>query len=328
MYEQAARHYAQLTGATPIAGAVCPRTIVVVVGESANRLHWSLYGYNRPTDPRLQKISNELCVFTNVISTYCSTIPSIRGMMTTPGECIPVFRLFDGAGYRTHWISAQYGQGAIDLEMPAMVGSCDDCRYLGGVHDENLIPWLIQAANEPGRQMIFLNLFGSHVRYEDRYPAEQDVFHGDGQAGHLVATYDNSIHYTDSVLSEMIEFLRQRHEASCLICFSDHGEDVYDSTPDRYLFRSEAVATDPMYEVPFFVWFSPEYVQANKEFVAAVATATSKRFQNKELYQELMALARITHPLYDPKSDLFSCEYVEQERRVGYAHRLFVGPHR
>ncbi len=81
----------------------------------------------------------------------------------------------------------------------------------------------------------------------------------------------------------------------------------YDLTPDKYLFRSDAIATDPMYEVPFFVrGFRAEYVEANKEFVASVAKATTTgRFQNKELYQELMALTRITHPLYNPKLDLF-----------------------
>ncbi len=98
-------------------------------------------------------------------------------------------------------------------------------RHLGGVYDENLLPFLSRIANESGRQMIFLNLFGSHVRYEDRYPAGHDVFHGDSYAGHMVATYDNSIHYTDYVLTEMIETLRKRHEVSCLIYFSDHGED-------------------------------------------------------------------------------------------------------
>ncbi len=99
---------------------------MVVVGESANRRHRSLYGYARLTTPHLQKISNELCVFTDVTHSTCvSTCSSIRGMLTTPGESVPVFHLRPKFVDKTHWISAQSGQGLFDPEMPALVDSCD-----------------------------------------------------------------------------------------------------------------------------------------------------------------------------------------------------------
>jgi heptose-I-phosphate ethanolaminephosphotransferase len=324
-FDQSNGRFDQLKGAKTLPGCVSPRVVVVVIGESANRLHWSLYGYPRPTTPQLQGLSRELFVFTDVISSCAATLCSIQGMLATTGESLPTFNMFSGAGYSTHWLSAQYNQGTNDIEMVGLVGSCGERVFLSAAYDGNLVPLMAQAAGKPGRQMIFLNLFGSHVRYSDRYPESEALFHGASVAEKLRATYDNSIHYTDRVIAELIETLRSRHESSCLLYVSDHGEDVYDSRPDKYLFRDESIATDPMYEVPFFVWFSPEYIRDNREFVEHdVAAAVGRKYQNRALYNALLDLARLEHPLYDARMDLFSPQFVERERRVGVAGRLYI----
>ncbi len=176
----------------------------------------------------------------------------------------------------------------------------------------------------PGKQLIFLNLTGSHVRYSDDYPASQTVFHGSGEIPQFVATYDNSIRYTDYVLSRIVATLKERNESSFMLYFSDHGEDVYDSRPDKYLFRDPGLATDPMVEVPFLVWFSPRYVAENREFVTRdVAGAVHRPFQNVELYHSLISLMRLSHPLYDASKDLFSPDFVARERRVGTMGRIY-----
>jgi heptose-I-phosphate ethanolaminephosphotransferase len=322
-YQQQHERSVPMAGAVTVPGAASPRVIVVVIGESATRRHWSLYGYARETTPYLQKRAEELLVFTDVISSSTGTLSSIRGMLST-SDSIPAFRFFSGAGYATRWISAQYNQGFDDLELAAFVSACEPRIYLSGAYDENLIPLLEKAVAEPGRQMVFLNLMGSHVRYQDRYPAGFAVFRGAAEAEHRRASYDNSIRYTDYVLDRMIALLRQRNESSCLIYFSDHGEDVYDSRPDKYLFRDDTLATDPMYEVPFVVWFSPEYVAGNADFVRR-ATAESPRrpFQNRLLYHTLLGLARLSHPLYDAHQDLFSPDFVARDRHVGAMERLY-----
>ena len=318
-YRQAETRYPRLEGAVTIPGAISPRAIIVAIGESANRRHWSLYGYSRDTTPKMRQLSPELSVFSDVISTSVGTLPSIRGMLTTGDDSTPVFHLFSAAGYRTHWISAQNDLGA-DAELGAQVATCEDRAYRSGAFDEALVPLLSDALNEPGRQMIFVHLIGSHVPYGDRYPGGQAVFHGVGSSEELRATYDNSIHYTDHVLSRMISLLRERGESSCLLYVSDHGEDVFDSRPDKYLFRSESVATNVMYEVPFIIWLSSQYKGDNADFVASsVAGATRRKFQNRALYHSLISLARLKHPLYRAEDDLLSPAFVERERRVGAA---------
>lgn len=322
-FQQDQARLVQLAGATTISGAVSPRVIVVVIGESATRRHWSLYGYPRPTTPRLDKLVGELSVFTDVVATSVGTLNAIRNLLTTSGDSLPVFNLFSGAGYATHWISAQYNQGFDDLELSALVSSCGEQTYLSGAYDENLVPLLAKAAARPGRQLIFLNLNGSHVRYQDHYPTSHAVFSGDNDHDRLRATYDNTIHYTDTVLADMIATLRKLNESACLVHFSDHGEDVFDSRTDKYLFRDDSLATDPMYEVPFLVWLSPQFVRDNPDFAHGVAAATARPFQNRALYHSLLGLARLTHPLYDATADLFSPSFVPPERHVGAMNRIY-----
>jgi len=322
-YANVSEHIGLFKGAAPVPGAVGPRVMVVVIGESASRRHWSLYGYHRETNPELRALGDQVLLFSDVISPSVGTQTVLQSMFRTNEFSMPVFPLFSAAGYATHWISAQYNQGVFDVEIAALVQSNDHRLFLNGAYDGSLLPFVQEAASAPGRHVIFVNLLGSHVRYEDRYPASYAVFSGSTPKDYLIATYDNSILYTDHVLAQIIGILSRRHEASCLLYVSDHAEDVYDSTPDIYLFRSDAIATNAMYEVPFLVWFSPEYREGNPGFVRAVAEARDRKYQTAGLYQSVIDLARLTHAMYDPRASLFSPDFVAKKRHVGVANRIY-----
>lgn len=322
-FRHAAVNRHQLDGAQPVAGSTPPRIMIVALGESAGRQHWSLYGYGRETTPRMEALRDELLIYDDVISTMVGTQASLRMMMETTLASQPVFPLFSNAGFTTHWFSAKNDQGILDVEISALVQSCDERVYLNGGYDENLLPLVERVIATPGRHVIFLNLFGSHVRYADRYPAEHAVFSGNSDKERTIATYDNSIRYTDFVLDRLITMLRQEAEPSCLIYVSDHAEDIYDSTPDRYLFRSDALATNPMYEIPCIVWLSPSFREANTDFFNYATAAQNRPFQMPGLYHSLIDLARLSHPVLDSTRSLFSPEFIERERRVGSLQRLY-----
>ena len=195
-YRNIADHKDLFKGAAPVPGAVVPRLVVVVIGESASRRHWSLYGYPRETNPELRKLGDDVLLFSDVISSSVGTQTVLRAMFTTNAFSMPAFPLFSAAGYTTHWISAQYSQGANDVEVSALVQSADQRTFLNGAYDESLVPFVQEAASAPGKHLIFVNLFGSHVRYDDRYPTSFSAFHGDGEKERLIAAYDNTILYT------------------------------------------------------------------------------------------------------------------------------------
>lgn len=318
-------HLAELEGATVMPGATPPRVLLIVIGESASRRHWSLYGYHRNTTPELAALGNELLVFRDTVCRTVGTLTEIQGMLCTDAESLPVFALFADAGYKTHWFSAQLDQGPNDVKVAAIVQTCADRVFLNGAYDENLVPLVRRAVAEPGKHLILVNLFGSHVSYDDRYPARFAVFHGEGEKEHRLAAYDNTIHYTDHVLAEMISVLRERDEPSCFLYLSDHAEDVYDSDSDHYLFRSDSVATDAMYEIPLVAWFSPAYARDNPTFVATARAAQNTPFQSKGLYHTLIDLARLRHRIYDAHLSLFSPDYLVRGRHIGISRIYRAG---
>ena len=64
------------------ANADQPSTLVLVIGESTNRQHMSLYGYGRPTTPRLDAMRHELTVFNNIVSPRPYTIEVLQQVLT------------------------------------------------------------------------------------------------------------------------------------------------------------------------------------------------------------------------------------------------------
>lgn len=57
------------------------QTFVLIIGESCNRNHMSIYGASKPTTPRLNS-RNDIYVFDNTISAHSNTINSILSMLS------------------------------------------------------------------------------------------------------------------------------------------------------------------------------------------------------------------------------------------------------
>ena len=56
---------------------------------------------------------------------------------------------------------------------------------------------------------------------------------------------------------------------------------------------------------------------------AMAAAARDRKYQAPALYQRLIELTRLTHPLFDPRASLFSTNFEERRRRVGVAGRIY-----
>ena len=94
-----------------------PAVYVVVVGESANRYHLGLYDYFRDTTPKMERRKDQLVVFRDAISSYSTTVLSLRRALTlatvesgkgySDGGMFSIFEIMRGAGFRTYWLSNQ-----------------------------------------------------------------------------------------------------------------------------------------------------------------------------------------------------------------------------
>ena len=95
--------------------------IIIVIGESASRKHHSIYGYQLPTTPLLEKKKNEIIVFNDVTATYSTTSESMKMFMTYKNSITNkddwfkypnILTIFSKLGYKTYWISNQEKTGS------------------------------------------------------------------------------------------------------------------------------------------------------------------------------------------------------------------------
>ncbi|MCP4971094.1 MAG: sulfatase-like hydrolase/transferase [Arcobacter sp.] len=246
-------------------------TIVVVIGESATSKHMGIYGYHRETTPRFSKLSDSLIVYNDVISSHAYTTGSIYDIFTlsnyeNPKKSTPLISFIKNAGYKVFWLSSQRPIGFHDNLVSRLASAADESLFLNyndylnkTPYDEVLLPKLKEKLTIEGKKVIFVNITGNHYAYEKRYPKEFDKFSSDNNTkkSKIIDTYDNAILYTDFVVSEMIKTVQQEELKSALIYFSDHGEEVYDTSD--FFGHFEDKPTSTMYEVPFLVYMSPSF---------------------------------------------------------------------
>lgn len=299
-------------------------TYVIVIGESANAHHLGCYGYGRSTTEFTDRLGDEMIRIPGVRAPFAQTIPSLEKVLTfadndradlvfTKGSIID---WFNDAGFTTYWYSNQYALDDTALTALTAHAAVSKCFNFSGMKrfekaglDGDLLPDLrkLLAGDKP-RKAVFVHLIGSHSAYVNRYPDE--FRHFEGQApGRMLSpakqqflnAYDDSIRYTDWVLSEIVASLRSVAGASCLLYFSDHGEDIYDSTDARIMGHGP-LANEPMTSVPFMLWTSKEFDRLRPDIRAAT---TRPDYPLMDAIHTMIDVASLTGPDYDPSKSVF-----------------------
>lgn len=210
--------------------------IIVVMGESVNKNHMSLYGYIHPTTPFFDglKKSQHLYVFDAIAPTN-QTRYSLPIMLTQAtvhdyesryNHSCSILTNFKANEYETYWISNQGRIGKHDSSISSMAYEADttffaNLNYLEAKTDEVILDYLNKLQKNSTKEMLLLHIMGSHSDYIKRYKNETALFKN---TANIVQQYDNSIHYTDSILSQI--YKRHKNEKLLLIYVSDHGENI------------------------------------------------------------------------------------------------------
>ena len=233
-------------------------SFLVIIGESATRRHWSLYGYERNTTPEMDSM-DDLLVFRDLISSHSHTNPALGKALTSSLVSDPntygapsIIDLANAAGFTTYWLSNQQRMGPYDNAVSVLAEAATRKKFINlgfkksldsKSFDESLLPLLQDILAEPEkRKMIVVHLFGSHFPYEFRYPSRFAKFSGSSKA---IDGYDNSIAYTDYVLGEAFR-MAEKAGVDAVVYFSDHGEDVVSG-----LAHNSSRMTKAMVEIPF-----------------------------------------------------------------------------
>ena len=172
--------------------------IVLIIGESYNKHHSQLYGYNMPTTPRQIKLAKEgsLVPFTDVVAPWNLTsyvfknILSLQAVGDKGDWCdYPLFpEVFRKAGYHVTFITNQFqskaGEAVYDfsggffLNNPDLSNKLFDTRN-SRLHrfDEGVLKEYDNLKKEDKEHnLVILHLMGSHVMYKARYPQDTRKF--------------------------------------------------------------------------------------------------------------------------------------------------------
>lgn len=305
-----------------------PETYVICIGESANSQHHSYAGYCRDTN-EFTRAAGDILSFTGCRSQYAQTLPSLEKTITFATDAEPgllfskgsIVDYFKDAGFKTFWLSNQYALE--DTAITAMAGHADvrKCFNFSSMkgfetagYDGTLLPEFARTLEDPApKKVVFLHMIGSHSAYVNRYPAAFKHFSGDvpgkedlTDAGkELLNTYDDSIRYTDYVISEFVKALRPRGAATAasLLYFSDHGEDCYDTKHTKLLGHGQ-IANLPMTSVPLQLWLSPKLKALRPDLVARAAQA-KESYRLEQIVHLMIDLASLANPDYSPADSLF-----------------------
>lgn len=235
-------------------------TYVLIVGESVRVDNMSLYGYTRSTTPQVEAQRKQIKLFNQAISGAPYTALSVPLSLTADSVLSHdihnypdnIINMANQAGCQTFWLSSQSafrqnGTAVTSIAMRAM-----ETVYVRGF-DELLLPHLSQALqqNTQQKKLIVLHLNGSHEPACSAYPQSSAVFQPQDDQD---ACYDNSIHYTDSLLGQVFELLKDRRAS--VMYFADHGLER-DPTKKNVYFHGGREASQQAYHVPMFIWYSP-----------------------------------------------------------------------
>ena len=265
-----------------------PRTLVLVIGESTNSKHMSLYGYPRNTTPKLDAMRDQLLIFNQAFASRPYTIEALQQILTFADQENPdlyltkpsLMNIMKQAGYKTYWITNQQTLTQRNTMLTSFSQQMDEQVYLNHSRSQNsyqfdgnvLEPFKRVLNDGAERRFIVVHLLGAHMRYEYRYPPEFNVFKNrtnlpdwvtEAQAS-MINEYDNAILYNDYVMSRLIAELAGAGGKSMMTYFSDHGEDVFDWPKHDFIGRNEGSPTPPMYTVPFFLWYSDQWKATEK----------------------------------------------------------------
>lgn len=280
---------------------------VFIIGESARRDHFSLYGYGRKTNPLLEK-ADVTTFMAKSAATY--TTEGLKALLShKPSD--KLYEILPNYLYRTGvdvvWRSNNWGEPPVHIDKYYTVKEIkkrfpdSDERY-----DEILLEGLTDdiMANEKEKQFIVLHTNTSHgPTYFQKYPEIFEVFKpvcttvemSKSNREELINAYDNTILYTDFLVYSVIEKLRGiKGIRSCVLYVSDHGESLGEN--NLYMHGVPMMmAPAEQIEIPFIVWTSDSTLKSK----------SLEEVGQYHVFHSVLDFLGIKSPIFDEQYSIF-----------------------
>lgn len=287
------------------------KILVLVVGETARAANYSLGGYAK-NDTNFYTKKDNVVFFDNFSSCGTATAVSLPCMFS-----ISKRRDYSSSEFQENAMDILYKTGVdatwFDNNSGGCKGVCDRLAYkqkLSSDLDENLLTPFKEKLNHLSDQnIIVLHLQGSHgPTYYKRYPNEfkkftptcdtNELSKCDSKA--LINTYDNTLLYTDYLLSEIIKLLKEQKDyESSLFYLSDHGESLGEN--DIYL-HGMPYAIAPSYQthIPAIFWSNDE------NLMNLAKEHKGLKLSQDNLFSTLLGYFDVKTSVYEPEYDLLN----------------------
>ena len=324
--------------------------MVLVIGDSFNKWHSSLYGYALETSPLMaaERDKGLLTVFTDAIAPYNLTSVTIKNMFSlnslAAGEPWHSKPIWPAVMRRAGWQVDVW-----DNQRDFMVGETFSASLNSFLFAPEIVERVYHAVNDTAfefdgdlvkdyytnckqasRRLVILHLMGQHTSYDARYPhtPEWEVWSADdlpdatapyldARRRGIMLDYARATRYNDSVLASILAHYRDRD--AVVVMLSDHGEEVFDYRD--FMERDhnpQKTAEMVRHEngIPLFVWCSPVYQQRHPDRVAAITAAAGRPFMSDCLGQMMLWLGMVDCPWSDGTRNVLHPDYRPGKRLI------------
>ena len=305
------------------------RVLVLIVGETARAQNFSLYGYEKNTNPLLSE-NKEIITFKDVSSCGTATAISLPCMFSHLDK--KQFNLTDAnftqnlldiaklAGYDVIWKDNDDGCKKVCNrvhKIDAKIGNKQPFCFGNYCHDDILLDGLNEELNNINKDtLIVLHTMGSHgPTYYKRYPEQFKKFTPTCDTANLqdctqeqiINTYNNTIVYTDYIISSVIDILKnQKQLETAMLYVSDHGESLGEN--NIYLHGLPyAIAPKEQKQVPMILWLSDtKKTSLNINAEQLRKKAETHKFSHDNYFHSVLRLLQINTSTYKKELDVFA----------------------
>ncbi len=282
--------------------------VVLVIGESSRSSNFSLYGYEKNTNPLLSKIENLHHFKAEACATY--TTAGLKCILEYK-DTSDLYEILPNYLFRNNieviWKTTNWGEPKVNIKnfknKDELRKNCEGefCEY-----DEIMLKGLKEQilASTKNKILIVLHTSTSHgPTYYKKYPPQFEQFSpvcksvelADCTQEELINAYDNTIVYTDYILATLIDHLKQVPEyKSSMIFISDHGESLGEN--NLYMHGIPAsLAPKEQLDIPFIVWTSDTLIKIKEE----------QQFSQHNIFHSVLDFLDVESPIYDENMSIF-----------------------
>ena len=284
-------------------------TIILVVGESANRDYMSSFNtkmkYNTTPWELEQKNSLNFIFLNLAYSNYPNTNMSLSKALTQSNQyneielskAITLVGLAKKAHYRTFWISTQSNDGMYDSIATTIGNRADYTYWLNGYDDE--VYQKLSEIDISDNNFIVIHILGSHDRYTDRVPAD---FQPDKYPHTKDGEYMRTLEYTDTLLENIYNYGKEHLNLNAMVYMSDHGENLeYGHTDNPFYYE--------MVHIPTWVYLSDSFKASSPKIYENLVNNKDKVFTNDLMFELISSLLGAYPSDYNPEFDISSDKY-------------------